>query len=219
MALATAALAIEQSTTRDAILDAAERRFAERGFAGASVREIAADVGLRNQASLYHYFPNKQALYETALRRRIDALVPLWQDAGARIATTGDAGARVAAIAGGLDRMLEHLTAHPHTARLIERAGLDDHAYVRSAVPRLLKPLYVAGLQVLKEARGPWREADLPHLAAGLYHLIFGYFAHDSLLQAVLDEDPRSPEMLARQRTFLAQAITRLLSEAKDPGR
>ncbi|MFI5366367.1 MAG: TetR family transcriptional regulator [Candidatus Binatia bacterium] len=32
------------------ILDAAERRFAERGFAGVSMRGIAADAGLRNQA-------------------------------------------------------------------------------------------------------------------------------------------------------------------------
>ena len=41
------------------ILDAAERRFAERGFDGVSVREIATDAGLKNQASLYHHFKNK----------------------------------------------------------------------------------------------------------------------------------------------------------------
>ena len=39
-------------STRDFLLDAAEHRFAERGFAAVSVREIAADAGLRNQASL-----------------------------------------------------------------------------------------------------------------------------------------------------------------------
>ena len=44
------------SSTRNAILDAAERRFAEYGFAGVSVREIAADAGLKNQASLYYHF-------------------------------------------------------------------------------------------------------------------------------------------------------------------
>jgi hypothetical protein len=86
-------------------------------------------------------------------------------------------------------------------------------------VPRLLKPLYVAGLEVLEDAGGTWEPDELPHLAAGLYHLIFGYFAHASLLQAVLDEDPRSPQMLARQRRFLTQAIARLLGEAEDPGR
>ena len=59
----------EVRSTRDVILDAAERRFAERGFAGVSVREIAADAGLKNQASLYHHFKNKVAsLYAGWLR-------------------------------------------------------------------------------------------------------------------------------------------------------
>src|SRR5439155_7149757 len=53
---AATARAREAPSTRDAILDAAERRFAERGFAGVSMREIAAEAGLKNQASLYHHF-------------------------------------------------------------------------------------------------------------------------------------------------------------------
>ena len=67
----------EPSSTRDAILDAAERRFAERGFAGVSVRQITADAGLRNQASLYHHFKNKRAIYEAVLARGIAPIVAL----------------------------------------------------------------------------------------------------------------------------------------------
>ena len=59
-------------STRDLILDAAEARFAERGFAGVSVREIAGDVGLKNQASLYHHFKSKRALYEAVLARGVE---------------------------------------------------------------------------------------------------------------------------------------------------
>ncbi len=135
MVVATA-LAVSEQGTRDAILNAAERRFADYGFAGSSVREIASDVGLKNQASLYHYFPHKKALYETVLRRRVDALLPLWQGAGERIGASTNAGERAASVAAGLDRVLDYLTEHPDTARLIARAGLDDHTYVRSAVPR-----------------------------------------------------------------------------------
>ncbi len=51
----------------------------------------------------------------------------------------------------------------------------------------------------------------MPHLAAGLYHLIFGYFANASLLEAVLPEDPRSPTALARQAQFLKTAVARML--------
>ncbi len=41
--------------TRDRILDVAEALFAERGFAGTSVREIAAKADL-TAASLYNHF-------------------------------------------------------------------------------------------------------------------------------------------------------------------
>jgi hypothetical protein len=75
-----------------------------------------------------------------------------------------------------------------------------------------MRPLYIAGLRVLQESGSAWQPSELPHVAAGIYHLIFGYFANAGLLHAVLDEDPRSPEMLARQRRFLVNAIARLLS-------
>src|SRR5574337_2169161 len=77
MRRATAATRSEGSSTRDLILDAAERRFAERGFAGVSVREIAADAGLKNQASLYNHFRNKRALYEAVLARGLEPIVTL----------------------------------------------------------------------------------------------------------------------------------------------
>ena len=47
-------------------LDAAEAVFAESGFAGASVRDIASRAGL-NAASLYNYYPGKQELYEAVM--------------------------------------------------------------------------------------------------------------------------------------------------------
>ncbi len=202
---------------REAILDAAERRFADRGFEGTSMREIAADAGLKNQASLYHYFLNKQQLYEAALRRGVDTLAPLWQGAGEAIGASGGDARRLGAVAAHLDGVLDYLAEHPHLARLIERAGLEDDRDVRGAVSRLLRPLYTAGVRVLEDAGGPWQPSELPHLAAGLYHLIFGYFANASLLQAVMQEDPHSPDMLARQRRFLMTAITRLLGGEERP--
>jgi AcrR family transcriptional regulator len=42
------------------VLDAAATVFAERGYAGASTRDIADRLGIR-QASLYYYFPSKEA--------------------------------------------------------------------------------------------------------------------------------------------------------------
>jgi AcrR family transcriptional regulator len=48
--------------TRGAILVAARRVFAAKGFAGASVRAIAADAGV-DAALVHHYFDTKQQLF------------------------------------------------------------------------------------------------------------------------------------------------------------
>jgi AcrR family transcriptional regulator len=206
-----AVLAPEAPSTRDAILDAAERCFAERGFAGVSVREIAAEAGLRNQASLYHHFRDKRTLYEAVLARGIEPIVALVAESR-RHWPAGAAGRLDPAVVEAvLDRVLDYLEAHPNLPRLIKRAGLDDGRYLGTTITRLLRPLYAQGLRVLEGAVGPWEARELPHLGAGLYHLIFGYFADAALFRAVVQKDPRSPAAVARQKRFLKRAVLQLL--------
>lgn len=197
----------ELTTTRDAILDAAERRFAARGFDGVSVREISAEAGLKNQASLYYHFANKQEIYEAALRRGVDAIIARLAEGAQTMRPARDS----ATVARDLDRVLDYLIDHSDVARLIQRAGQDESSLVRGIVARVVEPLYTLGVRVLADAGGPWTNDELPHVAAGLYHLIFGYFADASLLEAVLGEDLRGGAAIARQRQFLKSAVARLL--------
>lgn len=190
-------------STRDLILDAAERRFAERGFAGVAVREIAADAGLKNQASLYHHFKNKRAIYEAVLARGVEPLLELMAPAVARGGPSDPAAT--------VEMVLDYLAEHPHLPRLFQRAGLDDSRHLAKTANRLFRPLYMHGLQLLQFASSCWETEELPHVAAGFYNLIFGYFANASLLETVLQEDPRSPAAVARQRRFLRNAAGRLL--------
>jgi AcrR family transcriptional regulator len=195
--------------TRDLILDAAERRFAERGFTGVSMRELAAEAGLRNQASLYNHFKNKRALYEAVLTRGIDPIVSVIAASGAAQRT----GERAATPTAFLDVVIEYLSEHPHLPRLIQRAALDDSKHLRSVLVRLIRPVYSQGIKVLAETSGRWERADVPHLAIGLYQLIFGYFTSAPMFATVADEDPMSPTAIARQARFLKAAIARLLDE------
>jgi len=213
----------ESPSTRDVILDAGERLFADRGFSGVSMREIAAEVGLRNQASLYHHFRDKRALYEAVLGRGVGTIIALVAEA--TLGGSGGEDPRLVPERMGpvLDRVVDYLDEHPNLPRLIQRAGLDDSRSLRSAITRLLRPLYAQGLRVLEGSLGPWEEAELPHLAAGLYHLIFGYFADATLLEAVAQLDARSPAAVARQRRFLKTAVAQLLGlrrprDASRPG-
>ena len=50
------------TSTSARMLDIAAQQFAEKGYSGASMRSIANAVGT-TQATIYHHFPNKRALY------------------------------------------------------------------------------------------------------------------------------------------------------------
>ena len=56
----------EARDTRQSILDAALDLFAEKGFFGTSMRELARAVGVRESA-IYHHFANKEALLESIM--------------------------------------------------------------------------------------------------------------------------------------------------------
>lgn len=52
--------------TRQAILDAALELFADKGYFGTSLRDVAAAVGVRESA-LYNYFKSKEALFDALI--------------------------------------------------------------------------------------------------------------------------------------------------------
>jgi len=59
--------------TREKILEVARHQFALRGYAGASMRRIAEKLGL-TKATLYHYFPDKAALFRETMTHSMHAL-------------------------------------------------------------------------------------------------------------------------------------------------
>ena len=110
-----------------------------------------------------------------------------------------------------LDRLLDYLSKHPHLAQLIQRAALDDSKHLKKAMNSFLRPIYSQGRRALTGADQIWEADEIPHLAAGLYLLIFGYFANADLLRTVVGEDPLGKAAVERQRRFLKTAVAKLL--------
>ena len=54
--------------TRTALMDAAQESFATKGFGGASIRQLAGAVGIK-ESSLYNHFSGKQDLLDAVLDR------------------------------------------------------------------------------------------------------------------------------------------------------
>jgi TetR/AcrR family transcriptional regulator len=60
--------ALAGGDTRNLILEQAIGLFADAGYAGVSVRDVAARVGI-SAPTLYHHFPDKESLYLAAMER------------------------------------------------------------------------------------------------------------------------------------------------------
>ena len=79
--MASTAEAIEtKRSARERILEAAEEVFAETGFEGATMTDIATKAGLP-KSNLHYYFGTKEALYEAVLYNTLS----LWDEAFAAL--------------------------------------------------------------------------------------------------------------------------------------
>lgn len=114
------------------VLAAAARLFARRGFDGASMRDIAAEVGLRT-SSIYYFFRSKEALFEAIYQQGVQQIIA---------AVT----LRCAAVAAPWERL--HAAAAGHLSALLE--GGDFAAVVAAAVPRANTP-FDARLVVIRD--------------------------------------------------------------------
>jgi len=98
--------------TRERILKAAERLFAERGYDGTSVRTIVAKAKV-NQAAINYHFEGKDGLYREVLRAAFHALTEDQLAHGEEIKTMS----REAALSEFVRRQLRPLTARDEFSR------------------------------------------------------------------------------------------------------
>lgn len=97
------------SSARDLILDAASAEFAEHGFAGARVDEIAARAGV-NKAMLYYRVGDKASLYTAVLMRNFDRVEAALAEATSVVGTARE---RLEAVITSLSRVVQEVPEHP----------------------------------------------------------------------------------------------------------
>lgn len=93
-----------------AILDAAEKVFAEAGFGGATMQLIADMAGLP-KANLHYYFATKEDLY----RRVVQQIFEIWLEAAACF---DDAPGPVEGIGAYVDAKMDISRTHPHGSKV-----------------------------------------------------------------------------------------------------
>ncbi len=93
-----------------AILEAAEKVFAEAGFGGATMQLIADMAGLP-KANLHYYFATKEDLY----RRVVQQIFEVWLDAASSF---DDAPGPVEGIGAYIDAKMDISRTHPHGSKV-----------------------------------------------------------------------------------------------------
>jgi len=197
-------------------LDAAEHLYAERGFAGTAIRDIARMVGL-NPASLYAHYPGKDSIYAAVLARGLEPFVAI-NAALLESRWTEEAMAR------GMDALMEHLATHPNVLRLVLHEALAGGPHVPTLVRRWLEPGFGLAVAAFRASGRPmlrkeWDEDDLPDLVASLFFLILGHVVIAPLLAEAFGGHAAAARDVSRRISFLRKAVRVLLFDSPNAAR
>jgi AcrR family transcriptional regulator len=183
-------------TTRERLLQAATRLFADNGYRGASVRDICNLAGANPGAISYH-FGGKRQLYRAVLRRAAAGLADMGP------ADDDDNGEREpVSVLDALRRVLDHMQSDDAATRLLLR-DLADGGSV--AVESLTPPLRTA-FEQLATAIG---HGDNPQASSEGRLLFLGLAAPLFLLTAAWPVVARVLELDLDQREALLTELVR----------
>jgi AcrR family transcriptional regulator len=201
-----------RSDRRRAVIDAATLLFAERGFDGVSVQEIA-DAAATHKTTVLYHFASKEALHEAVLDEALGRIAEVMREFLAGPFQRD----RLAYL---LDQNHAFFAEHIPLARLLQRELLDpegSEAYFK----RFVEPIYLPAMQSLRRAiaAGFIREIDPALYVHDIHVQLIGYFCHGPLLRRLKPGvDPFSVESLIARRDYLVEQTFRLLApEPPDP--
>ena len=200
----------EQTALR--ILDAAEALFAEHGYTGASMRDVATEAGLRTP-SLYHHFPNKQSLYEAVLERGIrpvfEALSEVVQTRTRAQRDTGQV----------VQRAMALVAQHPNLPRLIQHETLAGGRRLTPMLLAWIQPVFERAHEMVEasSAATRWRPDQFPLLVLAMYHVFVGYFTIAPVYRDLNARDLLDRDALAEQAHFFADLVETLFADEVPP--
>jgi AcrR family transcriptional regulator len=185
----------ESGSTREAILAEARHCFAEHGFEGTSLNDLAAGVGIR-RASILHHFASKQAIYQAVFDRALSD----WAEHIERARLEGEtpAGAGWSQTDRVLTAAVRWFADNPEFVRLIRLEALADGAHLGFDLGEAIRPYFQRAVAYFEREMGAGRlrKHDPEQLIISGYGAILNYFSDVHFLQGLLGRDPMTEAAL-----------------------
>lgn len=185
--------------TASALLDAARRAFAEHGYDGASVRDIAQVAG-QNPALIRYHYGGKDELYAAVVDESLNALGEAMQG---ELNTPGPDLARRLG-----ERLHTFMAEHDDDLRIVTRALVQGEPRLVKAAKKRLAPLFANAQQTLQLLGPAQRVKIVDAIVTGLAAAMAGPLVRELYLSAA-QGDERT--LLDHRREHVGWLVTKLL--------
>jgi TetR/AcrR family transcriptional regulator len=189
------------------ILDAARGEFAQRGFGGARLQDIAEQAGLTHPTLLYH-FGSKERLYAAVIEQAM-------QDWAAMTSAAISAGVGFDSVAALVDAGFAFFASHHDFVVIWRREAIEGGGRLEQAMADHMRPFLDRAVDYLRRevAAGRLRDHDSVELMQLIYGAVMTFFSDAGFRARLLDEDPLGELPRARFR----DALTATLRAALEP--
>jgi TetR/AcrR family transcriptional regulator len=190
--------------TREAILDAAERLFAEQGYEATSLSQVGRAAGVSRGTPGYFY-GSKAELYQAVLERCFGEVREAIRAGRERALASGETSQVV--LEGAVSDYFDFLVARPNFLRLLEREALGLGGGVRDRPSHFQAGHEALAALAIELGLDPSPSGEAAHLLLSIVALCWFPVVHGATIAPAVGVDLSSPDALEQRKRHVIDLV------------